>query len=116
MKNKVVLLAVVGFTGFALAQSNTPSNDTRGTTGDPTNTYQTPADQYSTTTPMDQSMKPADVELTRKIREKLVKDDGLSTDAQNVKIISDNGVVTLRGQVQSQKEKNEVRKKAASIA
>lgn len=50
----------------------------------------------------------ADVELTRKIRQELVNDKTLSTDAQNIKIITLNGVVTLRGSVSSAAEKSKV--------
>ena len=60
-------------------------------------------------TPEDQSRgNAADVELTRKIRRELVNDKSLSTDAQNIKIITLNGVVTLRGPVASGSEKAKI--------
>jgi len=62
-----------------------------------------------TLTPEDQSRGSAmDVELTRKIRQELVADKTLSTDAQNVKIITLDGVVTIRGPVASSAEKAKV--------
>jgi len=56
-------------------------------------------------TPMDQSNEPRDLELTRKIREAVTSHDQLSTNAQNVKIVTRGGVVTLRGPVDSEQEK-----------
>lgn len=50
-------------------------------------------------TPLDQSHAEADVEITRSIRKMLVDDDTLGTNAENVKVITVDGVVTLRGAV-----------------
>lgn len=47
-----------------------------------------------------------DDEITRRIREELVKNDKLSLYGQNVKIITLGGVVTLRGPVKSQQERD----------
>jgi hyperosmotically inducible periplasmic protein len=63
-----------------------------------------------------QSQSPADRELTRKIRQVVVEDKSLSTYAHNVKIITRNGVVTLKGPVRSEEEKKAVEAKAAEIA
>ena len=52
-----------------------------------------------TLTPLDQSHAEADVALTRSIRKLLVDDETLGTNAQNVKVISVDGMVTLRGPV-----------------
>jgi osmotically-inducible protein OsmY len=59
-------------------------------------------------TPTDQSSSPADVETTRLIREQLVADSSLSMSAQNVKIITVNGITTLRGSVKSPAEHDKV--------
>lgn len=67
-------------------------------------------------TPMDQSNDPADVELTQKIRKAVVADDALSMNAHNVKIVSANGVVTLRGPVDSMDEKSKIEATAVRIA
>lgn len=58
----------------------------------------------------------ADVELTRKIRQAVVADDKLSTNAHNVKIITLNGVATLRGPVASGAEQTRVVELAAHAA
>lgn len=69
-----------------------------------------------TLTPGDQSSDTADVEMTRRIREAVVADDSLSTNAHNVKIITINGMVTLRGPVASVEEKAKVAEAAKKIA
>jgi hyperosmotically inducible periplasmic protein len=68
-----------------------------------------------TMTPADQSESQEDLAITQKIRSGLMDDDSLSTNAKNVKIITVNGVVTLRGPVNSEKEKNDVAKIAKSV-
>jgi len=60
-------------------------------------------------TPIDQSNDPADIKLTADIRQMLVKDDSLSNNAKNCKVITTaGGKVTLRGPVDSQAEKDAV--------
>jgi len=58
----------------------------------------------------------SDLELTRLIRRTVVTDKGLSLYAHNIKIITQNGVVTLKGPVRSEEEKQVIEKKAAAIA
>jgi len=57
-----------------------------------------------------------DREITQKIRQAVVDDKSLSTYAHNVKIITVDGVVTLKGPVRSEDEKRIVEEKAAQIA
>jgi hyperosmotically inducible periplasmic protein len=59
-------------------------------------------------TPLDQGENAADLAITQKIRQDVIKDDTLSMAAKNVKIITANGVVTLRGPVKSDKEKADI--------
>jgi hyperosmotically inducible protein len=56
-------------------------------------------------TPMDQGNSAADLAITQQIRKAVMAQDGLSVDAKNVKIITNEGVVTLRGPVKTAKEK-----------
>ena len=63
-----------------------------------------------------QKMSPADRELAKKIRASVNSDKSLSTYAHNIKIISQDGKVTLRGPVRSQDEKAAIESKAAAIA
>jgi hyperosmotically inducible periplasmic protein len=69
-----------------------------------------------TKTPGDQSESEADRTITQNIRKALTADDSLSTNAKNVKIISNDGVVTLRGPVKNEKEKAEIEAKAKQVA
>lgn len=62
-----------------------------------------------------QSNAKSDVELTRRIRSAVVKDKSLSTDAHNVKIVTQRGDVTLRGPVKNEEEKENIAKKAEAI-
>ncbi len=57
----------------------------------------------------------SDVEITRKIRRAIAKDKSLSTYAHNVKVITLNGEVTLKGPVRSDTEKSKVEAKAAQV-
>jgi hyperosmotically inducible periplasmic protein len=54
--------------------------------------------------------------LTKKIRQSLIADKSLSTYGHNVKIITQNGVVTLKGPVHSEEEKQTIASEAAEIA
>ena len=81
---------------------NTKTNQRDRNQGEPT------ADQ--------QKMNPEDRELTKKIRSAITADKSLSTYAHNVKIISQNGKVTLKGPVRSEQEKTSIAAKATEVA
>lgn len=63
-----------------------------------------------------QSEATSDRMLTKKIRRSLVADKSLSTYGHNVKIITRDGMVTLKGPVRSEDEKSAIAAKAAEIA
>jgi hyperosmotically inducible periplasmic protein len=63
-----------------------------------------------------QKMNAADRALTAKIRKSVVADKSLSTYAHNVKIISQNGTVTLKGPVHSDDEVTSIMAKATEVA
>src|SRR4029077_5237943 len=67
-------------------------------------------------TPGDQSENEADRTITQNIRKAITGDDSLSTNAKNVKIITNDGTVTLRGPVKSEKEKADIEAKAKQVA
>jgi hyperosmotically inducible protein len=58
----------------------------------------------------------SDREMTQQVRKAIVKDKSLSTYAHNVKVITQNGMVTLKGPVRSEEEKKAVEAKAAEVA
>lgn len=85
-------------------------------TTDAENTARNERDRSKETmTPTDQSESEADREITRNIRQAIVKDDSLSTTAKNVKIVTSNGVVTLRGPVKNEREKTEIAAKVKQV-
>jgi osmotically-inducible protein OsmY len=63
-----------------------------------------------------QKMNPTDRALTQKIRKAIHEDTTLSTYAHNIKIISQDGKVTLRGPVRSEDEKSNIEAKAVAVA
>ena len=67
-------------------------------------------------TPMDQGNNETDLKITQEIRKAVMADDALSTNAKNAKIISQNGVVTLKGPVATDGERKSIEDKAKSIA
>jgi hyperosmotically inducible protein len=67
-------------------------------------------------TPFDQGNSQADIDVTTQIRKDIVSDDGMSVNAKNVKIITMNGRVTLRGAVNSDQEKHHIGEIANRIA
>jgi hypothetical protein len=66
-------------------------------------------------TPLSQGNSSADLEATRQIRKAVADNDQLSSDAKNVKIITLNGKVTLRGPVSSEQEKQIIATAAESV-
>jgi hyperosmotically inducible periplasmic protein len=69
-----------------------------------------------TQTSGDQSNSSADLKITQAIRQTLMRDSELSTTAKNIKIITDNGQVTLRGPVKNAQEKAKIDQLARSAA
>jgi len=63
-----------------------------------------------------QGMNSTDTETTRKIRKAVMADKSLSTYGHNVKIITANGMVTLKGPVRSEEEKAAIEKAAVDVA
>jgi osmotically-inducible protein OsmY len=62
-----------------------------------------------------QKMNAADRALTAKIRRSITADKSLSSYAHNVKIVSQDGTVTLKGPVRSDREVKTILAKARSV-
>jgi hyperosmotically inducible protein len=104
----MTVVAVLGVGSIAMAQAP-------GTA--PDNTGMNVTDRNSSAmTAGEQSNSKTDIALTSKIRRAVTKDHSLSMAAHNVKIISVNGMVTLRGPVDSEQEKTAIGSKAEAIA
>jgi osmotically-inducible protein OsmY len=102
----LALLLVGGYSPAAQAGQTAPDNTGRNVRDR----------NDATLTPGDQSESAADRSLTQEIRKAVVADDGLSTTAKNVKIITVDGRVTLRGPVNTAQEKAAIAAKAQRIA
>jgi hyperosmotically inducible protein len=63
-----------------------------------------------------QKENPSDRDLTSKIRKAIVDDKSLSTYAHNIKVVSQNGTVTLNGPVRSDTEMKSILAKAKAMA
>lgn len=82
----------------------------------PDNTGMNRADRNSDQTADQQQKDRSDRNLTDQIRKAIVADKSLSTDAHNVKVITRQGHVTLKGPVRSENEKRTVEAKATEVA
>jgi osmotically-inducible protein OsmY len=101
---------LIGLTTCALAQnssSSQPASDNSKVNARDRSNASPTADQ--------QKHDNSDREITRQIRESVIKDKSLSTYAHNVKIISQNGMVTLRGPVRSAEEKQAIEAAATAV-
>jgi osmotically-inducible protein OsmY len=114
---KPTLLYVIALT--ALTSTACQGNEATGATSAPEapsapavaadNTDKNERDRGDKTlTPMDQSESAADRTITQQIRQGVVGADEVSAGAKNVKIITVDGVVTLRGPVENVTEKTSI--------
>ena len=90
-----------------IAAPSVPADNTEKNVRDKDNVTLTPADQARGSQ--------TDVEVTRRIREALTADTALSTNGQNIKIVTLNGRTTLRGPVKDAKEQARIVKKATEL-
>jgi osmotically-inducible protein OsmY len=105
----LVLTYLSAFTLAALAADDKKVN--------PDNTAKNERDRSGETqTSGDQSNSSADLKTTQAIRQALMKDSELSATAKNIKVITANGHVTLRGPVKTAQEKAKINQLAKSAA
>ncbi len=101
-------------------QQATPTPGDRASASDATeadNTKKNSSDQNKNTeTAEKQSNSKDDLTLTQKVRQAVIKDGSLSMNAKNVKIIAQDGKITLKGPVDSQQEKDTIGNDAGEIA
>ncbi len=107
-----------GNTGTTPTVPNTPPPSSTTTTPPPAkdadNTERNRNDANPTA--LDQGTSESDVRITADIRRAILEDTLMSVNAQNCKVITRNGVVTLRGPVASQAEKDAIEAKAKAVA
>lgn len=70
----------------------------------------------SPVTATDQSNDAADLEITSRIRRALTDAADMSTAGENVTVVTQKGVVTLRGSVPSAEEKSRIQSMATNVA
>jgi hyperosmotically inducible periplasmic protein len=105
-----IVLALTLASSLVIAQDSTPAP-----APDNTKVNERDRDKAQPTADQQKENRP-DREITRDIRRSIMQDKTLSTYAHNVKIISQNGMVTLKGPVRSEDEKTSIEAKAAEVA
>ncbi len=111
VRNLLCTGLLLGSGAFALAQEPT-SQPTA-----PDNTKVNERDRSQNEPTADQQKENrSDRDITQQIRQSIMKDKSLSTYAHNVKIITKDGQVTLKGPVRSEDEKKAIEAKAAEVA
>lgn len=110
----VLMFLIVGCSKNNQSKKDQP---TQTATVEADNTGRNARDRSDVTkTPTDQAENEADRAITQSIRQNIASDSSLSTNAKNVKIITVDGAVTLRGPVKSEKEKADIVARAQQIA
>jgi hyperosmotically inducible periplasmic protein len=97
----VLSLGIAGTAATAQDQNTKPDNSAQNKNQDQT--------------AQNQSSAPSDRELTAKVRKAILADKDLSTYAHNIKIITQNGTVTLKGPVKSDDEKQKIESDVAAV-
>lgn len=105
MKGSILILLLGA--ALAVGQAQDPDNSKAN---------QRDRDDSAPTAGKQQKMSKADTELVRRIRQSVMEDKTLSTYGHNVKIMVQDGRVTLRGPVRSEAERDEIEQKAAVVA
>jgi len=122
MKKALVALTVLAI--FGCSRSDQPSSTSGSVASSDRAANQHAADNTGVNvrdrdgnalTAQDQAENATDRAVTQKVRQAITADSSLSTDAHNVKVITSDGVVTLRGPVTNPDEKSAVAAKAQQV-
>ncbi len=115
-RSSIALLLLTGLSSL-WAQDATPGPADKSSTAAPDNTGKNERDRNASEATSDQQKENStDRELARHIRQALIKDKSLSTYAHNIKVIAQNGVVTLKGPVKTEQERQSIEAKASEVA
>lgn len=105
----LIITGLLLITGTVRAEQNSPRYLAAGPGSAAENTERNVRDKANTTlTPEDQMENEGDIKITANVRKAITDRESLSVNAQNIKIISRKGVVTLRGPVNSTTESTEL--------
>jgi len=99
---------MIGFLVLAACENKAADVKTEDKPVAADNTKKNERDKGNTTTPTDQAENETDRNITKDIRAALMKKDELSVNAKNVKVVTNDGNVTLRGPVADEKEKTTI--------
>ena len=111
-----VFIAAAALLGSALMAAPRPKQD-NGQQSAPDNSKTNKRDRDKSSPTADrQKMNPTDRDLAKRIRSAIVDDKSLSTYAHNIKIVAQDGKVTLKGPVRSEEEKSAIETKATEVA
>jgi hyperosmotically inducible periplasmic protein len=114
LANKLVMMGATLVFSASLGATSRPQSGQQPAP-DNTKTNQGDANPGAVTADQ-QKMNTADRQTTKQIRSAIVKDKTLSTYSHNIKIITQDGKVTLKGPVRSDDEKSNIEAKAAAVA
>jgi len=98
----------------ALVAGPMPKQDAQQPPPDNSKTNKRDRDKSSPTA--DQKMNATDRYLAKRVRSSIMEDKSLSTYAHNIKIVAQDGKVTLKGPVRSEEEKSAIEAKATEVA
>ena len=112
----VLAFLVVGCSKNEVSKNDQPSQTAAVAADNSGSNVRDRNDATKTKTPGDQSENEADRTISQNIRQAIVADQSVSTNGKNVKIITVDGAVTLRGPVRGEKEKTNIGAKAQQVA
>jgi hyperosmotically inducible protein len=110
-----VFIGVALLSSVVMAAPQPRQDNDQQTTPDNSKTNKRDRDKNSPTADR-QKMNPTDRDLAKRIRSAITDDKSLSTYAHNIKIVAQDGKVTLKGPVRSEEEKSAIETKATEVA
>ena len=110
-----VFIAAALLGGLAMAAPQPRQDNGQQVAPDNSKTNKRDRDKNSPTADR-QKMNPTDRDLAKRIRSAITDDKSLSTYAHNIKIVAQDGKVTLKGPVRSEEEKSAIETKATEVA
>jgi hyperosmotically inducible protein len=112
---RTVLCTAVLLTAGVVASAQEPSTQQASPAPDNTKVNERDRSQNEPTADQQKDNR-SDRDITQQIRQSIMKDKSLSTYAHNIKIVTKDGQVTLKGPVRSEDEKKAIEAKAAEVA
>jgi hyperosmotically inducible periplasmic protein len=112
---RTVLCTAVLLTAGVVASAQEPSTQQASPAPDNTKVNERDRSQNEPTADQQKDDR-SDRDITQQIRQSIMKDKSLSTYAHNIKIVTKDGQVTLKGPVRSEDEKQAIEAKAAEVA